>query len=977
MKKTKAVSLLLSLSMMMSLTMPGTFAMPTAGAEKESGLKLNKTATKNDDGTYNIKLEAYVTGNQVITSGKDMATDIVLVLDQSGSMKDPMPTYGFKLYSNKTNENYYELRHNGGSAPNLYYSLGDGVYASVSVDSNQYRYIECTTDWLNSAYYEKKDDLCVETDRGYEKVSVRRDQQYYTYTFPDGTRVQSWGSWNSPDDFEGKGPLYYRVGNQGVITYSYTYTDQSGNSQTIGSSEGRTTKPDFPLYEKYTVSTTTRIVALKTAVTSFVDNVKSKAIRDNVNHRIAVVGFASNETGNTEYENSEVFVGSNQYNYNGNRWAGATSSDKAEDHYYEALQDMRTQSGYDNVIASKNNLASSGATFPELGLEMAKGILDANPISGSEQRTRVVILFTDGAPGKNSNNFSLYSADRAIAEADNLRADNVIVYSVGIFGGADATSLGNRDGNYTEKSNWFMQNVSDNKGELRNPGYYLSAADSGTLNTIFKKISDQIEGGASTTLDEKAVIKDIIAPSFEFSGDGDSDITLWTESYKGDNKWEKDSEATSARASIEKDDKGIEQVEVNNFDFSENWCGKVTTNGAVSYRGKKLVISFNVKPKDGFLGGNDVPTNTEAGIYKDAGAGTPLEKFPVPTVNVGINNIVVNTPDKNVYLLGTVSASELRSGTATVGGVTLKLNEKNYGLEGWQYAYVGISVVIENEKGDTVEGDLTGLTEDSRYTVSVTITPNTNGTKSSGDPVPKEGISGSDNGNINVFKPKLTFKDGEAWYGDNVPNNDELSKNLVEEATKWLHGTTEADTSEMGRAPQLDLTCTPDQTGTINTKQDVPVDVQVAINGTSVTEHTRFEHQKCEGKTCELPENREFLLHIKTCQLTITKTGENIAKEPYVFTVYKDGKKYSEVTIVGSASETIYELPVGTYTVTEDEGWSWRYNLTDHNSATLAVPTPEKPQSDKGEIICTNTKTTDKWLNGFSSVVKNVFQTAN
>ncbi|MDD6879913.1 MAG: VWA domain-containing protein, partial [bacterium] len=66
------------------------FALPrgnSAEGETENGLILDKVATVNDDGTYTIRMEAYTTGT-VITSTKTIPVDIVLVLDQSGSMAD-------------------------------------------------------------------------------------------------------------------------------------------------------------------------------------------------------------------------------------------------------------------------------------------------------------------------------------------------------------------------------------------------------------------------------------------------------------------------------------------------------------------------------------------------------------------------------------------------------------------------------------------------------------------------------------------------------------------------------------------------------------------------------------------------------------------------------------------------------------------------------------------------------------------------
>lgn len=77
------------------------------------------------------------------------------------------------------------------------------------------------------------------------------------------------------------------------------------------------------------------------------------------------------------------------------------------------------------------------------------------------------------------------------------------------------------------------------------------------------------------------------------------------------------------------------------------------------------------------------------------------------------------------------------------------------------------------------------------------------------------------------------------------------------------------------------------------------------------------------------------------------------------------------MTIVGNGSETIYELPVGSYTISEDEGWSWRYNGTEGAAVDLSK------DNTSGSITCTNSKNENYWLNGFSDVVKNIFGAKN
>ena len=177
-----------------------------------------------------------------------------------------------------------------------------------------------------------------------------------------------------------------------------------------------------------------------------------------------------------------------------------------------------------------------------------------------------------------------------------------------------------------------------------------------------------------------------------------------------------------------------------------------------------------------------------------------------------------------------------------------------------------------------------------------------------------------------------------------------------------------------GTAPELSYGYTYDTTlltDTVDTKQDIPVKATISIGDTNITGDTTFLHTDCAGETwSHTSGDPAFLLHVKTCALTVTKTG-GADGEPYVFTVYRNGDLYTQVTVVGNSSITIYELPVGKYTIEEDTGWSWRYDAT-YN--------PDKPDGctltaghNSGSITCTNTLKNDRWLNGFSDVIANIF----
>lgn len=991
MKKTKILSLLLCLSLFCALIVPGTRAY--ADNAPDSGMKISKTATANNDGSYTITLEAFATGSKVITEQKtDIPTDIVLVIDQSGSMKDPIGGYTYTAYRkgsgwnsrNYHNEEYYPLRHNGGSE-NLWHKLNNNEYIAVSVE--QKMVYTAISGWSNRKYYDNQNSLYCLVSGEYKSVTVKReghlfsaDEYWYTV---DGQQILYTTGDDSIPNFGQYAPLY-----QSVKKYIYSYT-LNGATTVIEESLGDGSSPDTQFYRRDYSSSAggTRLNALKNAATTFANAVAAKAAgadgdistpADNVNHRIAVVGFASGQYykgTNYNYGNTEVFVGSNQYKY----------GSAAQGQYGNAFQDMNTSTGVGNVSASIGALSAEGGTLTNLGLEMGNGIFGANPIAEGEKRNRVVIVFSDGVPGWKG--YDSNTANSAITQAGTAKNTyGATVYSIGIFPGADATSAGNQNGNETEKANWFMQRVSSNTQYPQSPSYYLSAADAGTLNSIFQQISDQIEtGGTTSTLTSDAVVKDIISPQFTLpAGTTAANITVETYACTGKNAnddytWSNNNSTMGATASISGD-----QVNVTGFNFSENYVGTVTEGDSVTYRGHKLVISFKVQPKAGFLGGNEVYTNTSAGIYENGSAENPLLTFDRPTVNVPIKDVTVTAKDKNVYLKGEVTADQLKDGSEIrVGDVKLDLSkaadtDKPYGLDSWQTEYVDITVTVKDKDGNVISDKLDNLTDDTTYTVEVTVTPKTTGsTGSAGTPATEKSGKNTPAANINVFKPELTFKDSTAYYGESVPANNNYSGNKVGSET-WKHGdtaSTDAGVTMLGIKPTLDISYTPDESkleGGKYTKQDVPVSATVKIGTENVNEHTTFVHQDCDpacGWTAPAnPGAPAFLIHIQTCTLRITKQG-GAGDESYVFDVYKDGKKYSEVTVWGNSTEILVELPIGTYTISENQGWSWRYYANNGSSTELTAQNPT------GSITCVNTKNNNQWLNGFSEVVRNIFGT--
>lgn len=963
----------------------------TGSDNGNNGMAVNKTSVYNEDtGAYDITLEAYATGSKIIsTVTSDVPTDVILVLDQSGSMGDNFSTTtsdSWVSYGKRTNDANYNNRMNGSKKKdrNLYYKLSDGGYAEVLMDRSKAGTVPKYTKYNGDNYncHNSKDTLYTEVNGQHVEVSVSYTASTFTYTYtytvPGSSPV------TEISRFPFGHPPFPIYKEEDVTEYAYTYYyNVNGTRTEIGTSTGADTVFETELYQKIPSGTKiTRLEALKNAAATFANAVEEKAkgadgalgTEDDISHRIAVVGFAS-KSGDGDNTELLSIAGSNSDS------VGVAYHNITDQNLKDVLQEVDTSAGQTMVSNAIGALAASGATQTDLGLDMAQRILSANPVQPNEKRNRVVIVFTDGAP-TSFNGFEKGVANKAITYAGTIKTTGATVYTIGIFAGADATSagtepsgdLGQNSRSMNSACNWFMQQVSSNNGTTRTPSYYLSAADAGSLSNIFQQISDNIEtGGSSSTLTEESVVRDIISPQFTLpAGSTVSDITLETYACTGKDgdtyTWRQNDTAMGATATIDGN-----SVSVTGFDFSEHYVGTVTNNASVTYRGHKLVIRFSVKPQPSFLGGNNVPTNAGAGVYENKDSETPVREFPQPTVNVPIQPVTVAAQDYNVYLLGGLTASQLQSdSTVQVGSISLDLTKATdsdhpYGLEPWQTAYVDITVSITGPDGSPVT-DLAQLRADTSYAVSVTVSPKTEPqADSSGTPAAKQ--SGSATGKVNVFKPTLTYKDGTVYYGDTF---DRATLPGYRTSTSWFHNGTDAATVSMtGAEPKLNSAYSYDTTlltGIVNTKQDIPVKATISIGDTNITADTAFLHTNCAGETwSHTSGDPAFLLHVRTCALTVTKTG-GADGEPYVFNVYRNGVLYTQVTVVGSSSVSLYELPVGKYTIAEDTGWSWRYDATympDGCALTAG--------HNSGSITCTNTLKNDRWLNGFSDVIANIF----
>lgn len=217
---------------------------------------------------------------------------------------------------------------------------------------------------------------------------------------------------------------------------------------------------------------TKRLDALKEAVKAFLDeaaNTNTEAGSKLVH--VGLVKFAGNEKdkiGDDTYR-------SGGYTYN----------------YSQIVSDLTADM---NDLKNKvSKLKAAGATRADNGFNLAAKMMG----SARTDAKKVVIFFTDGSP-TSSSGFEGKVANKAVEAAKELKDGGATVYSIGVFSGADPSSI---QGN----ENQFMHAVSSNfpKATKYNPrgegnikaGYYKSATNASELNAIF----DEIEKSETTT----------------------------------------------------------------------------------------------------------------------------------------------------------------------------------------------------------------------------------------------------------------------------------------------------------------------------------------------------------------------------------------------------------------------------------------------------------------------------------------------
>lgn len=160
---------------------------------------------------------------------------------------------------------------------------------------------------------------------------------------------------------------------------------------------------------------------------------------------------------------------------------------------------------------------------------------------------------------------------------------------------------------------------------------------------------------------------------------------------------------------------------------------------------------------------------------------------------------------------------------------------------------------------------------------------------------------------------------------------------------------------------------------------DLPMG-EYTVTETEDTAYDQGERTKTVTVGSE-PAQAEFLNTFKrlTGSLTIQKAVEGTsAQDTFLFHVRGTDQHTRhiemDVTVTGAGSVVIRDLPIGTYEVTEDISWSWRYELTSTNVSDGSNNTAVGlGANEEVTVTFTNALKQDKWLDFFANL-QNTFK---
>lgn len=600
---------------------------------KDNPVHIVKSATTDADGNGTLKLEAYVTDPMTIKTS-DVPLDIVLVLDQSGSM---------------------------GFCVNCGAEFTDGEWSNGKCKYTQYVEVGFAKNLTSSSEQLYAFDLW---RNSYDPVEYCDGNQHRFSTHSAGWYWKdSWHDWDNRIGSESK--LYKKV------------TTESGQHvhrlDTLTSVLG---------------SFTQSVVGKATGTPNVKHRIAMVGFASSGYNNTEILTGVELSNGNKNKDNDYYYFPT-YTKINGVQKTRATTTN-----YKNALVDVSQTTGQSSVTAAIGALTAQGGTQTDDGLEMAAKIFENNPLTGNDKgRKRIVILFTDGDSDdekaakkqasalKNTYNATVYTVGLfAGADQTKTNGNNGFLQNVSSNNGKapregeksyylaanDAISLQKVFEQITEEVNKLMLNVG------------ASTVLSDTLSEYF-----DFDIPANGVLSDKVTFKLVPVDS----KDADGNFT-WksTETILTD-------KTNPTRPTLTLSTTDPKSFTVTNFDYGANKITRVydqTTGQITGYTGNKLVIEIPIKADTNCTSWDakkdTYPTNSSTNGAKLAywdeknnPRSTGVASPEAPVARYSVTYEYVNAP--------TAAGNPPTDGTVYVSGQTYEVKEATiptgYTFDGW------------------------------------------------------------------------------------------------------------------------------------------------------------------------------------------------------------------------------------------------------------------------------------------------------
>ncbi len=548
----KVLSLVLTFCMISGIipaTMPSAFAETAPEAivsqhnpNQADGIYLNKRALANDDGTVDIEVEAYTTGT-VISHSTTTPTDIVLVLDVSGSMNENHSTqYEITGYNAKDGDSFwssFELYYGFENTSTQHYIKSGEAYIPVyyqSSDKNNFQYYRTQ----DGVYYYPEIDSYMFSSREFGDYPV---VQFYT------ARIETVSSVSKIQEMK-------------------------------------------KAVKRFISATGDKNAAVAEEIKKVSQNT-GDALAEEIaaaQHKISIVKFATAE-----------FYNGNDNNYVDSNSIGNNTKSNGYN-YTQVVKNLTTvdEAGEAELNTSIDALTSGGATAVDMGLELAEHVLYDRGAVDIVGRNEVVVVFTDGEP-THGNSYSDTVAATAINHAAGLKAANATVFTISLEPHANASKedisdyKGNAFLHYLSsnfpKASASRQTITKGDGSIEN-GYYMTPNSTTTLENIFDEIVKHIDH-PTIELGPEAKVIDKMQMVFTAQS---AEVAVKT--INPDGTWPDNADSETYGVTVVKDPSDNATITVSGFDFD---AYHVRKNADGTWSGKKVILKIKAIPDNSRL----------------------------------------------------------------------------------------------------------------------------------------------------------------------------------------------------------------------------------------------------------------------------------------------------------------------------------------------------------------------------------------